>query len=62
MWLVLEHNKARSRLLSVLLLELGFSLHRGCGGWRLGRVLEVLKARTLVLAEWGRVVERECLK
>ena len=60
--LVLEANKARSRLLSVLLLELGFSLHRGCGGWRLGRVLEVLKARTLVLAEWGRVVERECLK
>ena len=88
--LVLEANKARSRLLSVLLLELGFSPHliellddvtgslegrhdhldqnavevwvagrvvfsreRGCGGWRLRRVLEVLKARSLVLVHRG---------
>ena len=86
--LVLEANTARSRLLSVLLLELGFSPHliellddvigslegrhdhldqnavevwvagrvvfsreRGCGGWR--RVLEVLKARSLVLVHRG---------
>jgi hypothetical protein len=88
--LVLEANKARSRLLSVLLLELGFSLHlikllddvtgslegrhdrldqnavevwvagrvvfsreRGCGGWSLRRVLDVLKARILFLILTG---------